>query len=84
MLGPLPLFFFIRFSMTSPSPPQRTYFLNDPLYDSRSQLADCVTKFNASRNKLNHVIQGDGKLLYISTMMNRFRLLGFILYGQLN
>ena len=31
--------------------------------DSRSQLADCLTKARASCNKLLHVIQGDGKLL---------------------
>ena len=31
--------------------------------DSRSQLADCLTKVGASCNKLIHVIQGDGKLL---------------------
>ena len=31
--------------------------------DSRSQLADCLTKLGASCNKLVHVIQGDGKVL---------------------
>ena len=31
--------------------------------DSRSQLADCLTKVGASCNKLIRVIQGDGKLL---------------------
>ena len=29
--SPLPLFVFVHFSMTHPSPPQRTYFLNDSL-----------------------------------------------------
>ena len=31
--------------------------------DSRSQLADCLTKVGASCNKLLHVIQGDRELL---------------------
>ena len=31
--------------------------------DSRSQLADCLTKVGAPCNKLIHVLQGDGKLL---------------------
>ena len=31
--------------------------------DSRSQLTGCLTKVGVSRNKLMHIIEGDGKLL---------------------
>ena len=54
MLGPsLPLFVFVRFSMT-PSFPQRTYFLNDPLdHDVPSALV-----LNLDQTPLSYVSPG--------------------------
>ena len=43
MPGPPPLFVFVCFSMTSPFPPQQTYFLNHHLFIRRATfLFQCV------------------------------------------
>ena len=67
-MTPLPLFIFVCFSMTAPpSPPQRTYFLNDPF---SKQLRKMLVKLEEVFRNFYKINPGQTALFRIGTTIS--------------
>ena len=65
ILGPLlPLFIFVCFSMTSPSPPQRMHFLNEPSQGSREYFTSLILYIYLILPSISTTLQLDSLIFF--------------------